>query len=143
MSAVFVWYTAGYFLWAIYYRHRESVFGRFIERQNWLGYFTKDLCHALALYWILLNVRASPCVPLSAQLASFSIGPLITGAVLSFLCLCILVFGLKSAQQARITPSSSSAQRLLFVYQISLDVRASLFFSTYAIWPLSIGSYSM
>lgn len=56
MSAVLVFYTAGYFLWAIYYRHRESVFGRFIERKNWLGYFLKDFGHAAALYWILINV---------------------------------------------------------------------------------------
>ncbi|BDA50727.1 probable phospholipid phosphatase 1 [Coccomyxa sp. Obi] len=59
MSAVFVWYTAGYFLWAIYFRHRQSVFGRFVERTNWLGFFIKDLGHALALYWILLNVGLS------------------------------------------------------------------------------------
>lgn len=58
MSAVFVWYTAGYFMWAIYFRHRQSVFGRFIERTSWLGFFIKDLGHALALYWILLNVSS-------------------------------------------------------------------------------------
>ena len=63
MSAVFVWYTAGYFMWAIYFRHRQSVFGNFIERKSWLGFFLKDLGHALALYWILLNVRQLACLP--------------------------------------------------------------------------------
>lgn len=69
MSAVIVFYTAGYFLWAIYYRHRESVFGRFIERKSWLGYFLKDLGHAAALYWILVNVRASN-YPLTSSLSA-------------------------------------------------------------------------
>lgn len=68
MSAVFVWYTAGYFLWAVYFRHRQSVFGTFVERTGWLGFFLKDLGHALALYWILLNVSVPPQkLPLCAR----------------------------------------------------------------------------
>ena len=57
MSAVLCTYTAGYFLWTIYHRHRHSVFGAFDERKGWLHFLWKDLCHAIAMYWILLMVR--------------------------------------------------------------------------------------
>lgn len=57
MSAVLCTYTAGYFLWTIYMRHRESVFGAFDERRGWARFLWKDFCHAIAMYWILLMVR--------------------------------------------------------------------------------------
>ena len=60
MSAVLCTYTAGYFLWTIYTRHRSSVFGAFDERKGWWHFLWKDFCHALAMYWILLMVSISP-----------------------------------------------------------------------------------
>ena len=57
MSAVLCTYTAGYFLWTIYHRHRRSVFGAYDERKGWWHFMWKDLCHAIAMYWILLMVR--------------------------------------------------------------------------------------
>lgn len=60
MSAVLCTYTAGYFLWTIYTRHRSSVFDAFDERKGWWHFLWKDFCHALAMYWILLMVSLAP-----------------------------------------------------------------------------------
>ena len=79
MSAVFEFYTAGYFLWCMYARHRTSVFGTFVERQGWCGMLLKDVGHALALYWILLNVRAFPGTALSHNAALSGVSELPEG----------------------------------------------------------------
>ena len=60
MSAVLCTYTAGYFLWTIYTRHRSSVFGAFDEQKGWWHFLWKDLCHAVAMYWILLMASIAP-----------------------------------------------------------------------------------
>jgi hypothetical protein len=64
MSASFEFYTAGYFLWCVYARARPSAFATFMDRRSWRGALLRDLGHALALYWILLNVRAGCRNPL-------------------------------------------------------------------------------
>ena len=56
MSAVLCTYAAGYFLWTVYMRHRHSVSGASAEQRGWMLFLRKDLCHAVALYWILLMV---------------------------------------------------------------------------------------
>lgn len=56
MSAVICTYTAGYFLWTVYMRHRCSVSRSAEEQRGWLLFLQRDLCHAIALYWILLLV---------------------------------------------------------------------------------------
>ncbi len=56
MSAVICAYAAGYCLWTVYMRHGHNPSGAKEEQRGWMHFMWKDLCHALALYWILLMV---------------------------------------------------------------------------------------
>jgi hypothetical protein len=64
MSSVFEFYTAGYFLWCLYSRDRrapkQAAAPPGKPRRSWCRMFLTDLGHAVALYWILLNVRMHP-----------------------------------------------------------------------------------
>ena len=66
MSAVLCTYAAGYFLWTVYMRHRPSVSPAFEQQRGWVQSLWKDLCHALALYWILLMVSLLTQHPLAS-----------------------------------------------------------------------------
>lgn len=58
-SAVLGVYNAGYFLWAIYFRHRTSVFTRVSKNTGFIGVLIKDLGQAFALYWCLFQICLS------------------------------------------------------------------------------------
>ena len=59
-ATVFSFYNSGYFIWSLYFRHRRSVMGRFVERRGWAGVFLKDMGQSIGFYWVLAQVRAPP-----------------------------------------------------------------------------------
>ena len=59
MSAVLCAYVAGYCLWTVYMRHGHPTSGAKEEQRGWMHFMRRDLCQALALYWILLMVSIS------------------------------------------------------------------------------------
>ncbi|CAL5229480.1 g12810 [Coccomyxa viridis] len=59
MSAVLCAYVAGYCLWTVYMRHGHPTSGAKEEQRGWMHFMRRDLCQALALYWILLMLGIS------------------------------------------------------------------------------------
>lgn len=55
-ATLFAFYNTGYFIWSLYFRHRHSVMGPFVEKRGWGGVFLKDMGQSIGFYWVLAQI---------------------------------------------------------------------------------------